>query len=320
MALGDNVATPRSQGESMSAPRPGIATRQNAPEILLLVRAMTAAHARVQRLEAVRLSISVVVALTAIVAAVFPWLATTVGALGAGWALLQGLGVSVLVQRETSRAALAQEIFDVTLFEIEWNQIAAGDRLPAAEISLLARSYRGPDDLIRDYYEVPDLRRPYDVIACQEQNLAWGGRVRRRFATTVLAGLIGWPLLGAVVGVALQMSVGRLLLVWYLPALGVLMMGSDLFRRQRDTATTRTRVLGIVRDRLAGHLRGQGSTEDLLVLARQVQDVILATRRMQPRVPDWFFLRFRPQDRIDFEREMTELASDVAGQPGRPSP
>jgi hypothetical protein len=235
--------------------------------------------------------------------------------------------VSVWIQQAALRAATTQELLDVTLFQIEWNAVAAGDPPSAAEISDLARRYRGPDDMIRDYYEIGghrDLPRPFDLLACQMQNLHWGTRIRQRFAGGVLAVVIGWSLTGVVAGILLDLSLARLLLIWFLPALGALLMAFDLYRRQRDTAATRSRVLSLVRGRVKAHLARPDPRDDLVLLVRQVQDVILATRRAQARVPGWFFQRFRGQDRVDFQREVGELARMVAqvhqGSAPPPSP
>ena len=300
-----------------------IADRQNTPQILTLVRAMSAAHHRVQRWEATRLLISVLVALTSVAAALAPELVTVVAAIGAGWALLNGLGVSAWIQRGVAQAALLQELFDVTLFGLPWNAVAAGDPPLPAEVSRMDHAYQGSDDEIVGYYELgdsQDLPAPFDVLACQIQNLHWGTRIRQRFAGLMLTLVIGWPLAGVVVGILLKVPLDRLLLVWFLPALGALIMASDLYRRQRDTAVARARVLSLVHRRMADHLARPGLPDDLLVLARQVQDTIYASRRTQARVPDWFFRRFRPQDRVDFQREMAALADAVQRAYPRPAP
>jgi hypothetical protein len=302
-----------------------IADRQNTAEVLSLIRAMSAAHARVQRLEAGRLLVSTLVALTSVVGAVVPSAASTVAAVGAGWALLHGLGVSVWIQQGVLRAATMQELFDVTLFRMEWNTVIAGDPPSAAEVSGFARRYHGPEDMVTDYYEIADYRdlpSPFDVLACQMQNLNWGVRIRRRYTSGLLAVVAGWSLAGIVVGVLLELSLGRLLLIWYLPALGALLMASDIYRRQRDTAATRSRVLSLVRGRVRDSLRRPGPRDDLVVMARQVQDVIFVTRRTQARVPAWFFQRFRRQDRVDFQREVGELAHSIEqeGPGSSPSP
>ncbi|MEV6347538.1 S-4TM family putative pore-forming effector [Actinoplanes sp. NPDC051851] len=155
---------------------------------------------------------------------------------------------------------------------------------------------------------------------------SWGARIRRRFAGTVLAVLIGWPLAGVLLGVLLQMPLGRLLVIWFVPALGMLLTASDLYRRQAETAATRSRVLALVAGRFPGRPHRPVPPGDPAVLARQVQDVLLATRRTQARVPDWFFLHFRPRDRVDFQREVTDLAGSAdpvpppSTPPGQPSP
>ncbi|GLY03881.1 S-4TM family putative pore-forming effector [Actinoplanes sp. NBRC 101535] len=303
-------------------PVSSIADRQNTPDVLTLARAMTAAHARVQRLEGGRIIMSVLVALTSTAAVLVPTLTAPVATLGAGWALLQGLGFTVWTQRALSRAAAAQELFDVTLFGIEWNTAAAGSRPPPAEISDLARRFRGPEHLVRDYYEVrgvvDDLPWPLDVLACQMQNLHWGARIRRRFAAAVLALLISWPLAGILAGTLLQMPIGQLLVIWFVPALGMLLTASDLYRRQAETSATRSRVLALVTDRFREQRDRPAATADLTVLARQVQDVLLATRRTQARVPDWFFLHFRPRDRVDFQREVADLGRSAPKRPSSP--
>ncbi|WP_045747385.1 S-4TM family putative pore-forming effector [Actinoplanes rectilineatus] len=52
-------------------------------------------------------------------------LTAPVAAAGAGWALLQGLGFTVWIQRSLARAALVQE-----LFGIPWNTVAVSSRPP----------------------------------------------------------------------------------------------------------------------------------------------------------------------------------------------
>ncbi|MEK8107928.1 S-4TM family putative pore-forming effector [Micromonospora sp. M12] len=101
-----------------------------------------------------------------------------------------------LVDGQLRRAAVLQEMFDVRLFRLPWNAVAAGDPVGLPEVSRLDRAFRGDEQYLRDYYEVPDLPRPYDVLACQQQNLGWGARVRRRYAYTVLAGVALWATVG----------------------------------------------------------------------------------------------------------------------------
>jgi len=51
--------------------------------------------------------------------------------------------------------------------------------------------------------------------------------------------------------------------------------------------------------------------EELVTLARQVQDIIFLTRLRVSRVRDWFCMRFRGGDRADFQAVVDELMVTV---------
>jgi len=48
-------------------------------------------------------------------------------------------------REETRRAATLQEMFDVGIFGLPWNSMAAGHPIEHHEVSRLARRYRGPE-------------------------------------------------------------------------------------------------------------------------------------------------------------------------------
>jgi hypothetical protein len=121
-----------------------------------------------------------------------------------------------------------------------------------------------------------------------------------------------------VAGTVADLTIGELLLRWYVPSLGLLLVGVDVFRSQRDVATERERVFRFVRETVTETARRPqtpATDEELLRLARQVQDVLFLTRQRAPRVPDWFFLRFRSTDRADFQAVMAEWQATLARQP-----
>lgn len=307
----------------MLGPRSLLRERQNEPSMLALLRAMSVCHARAQRADSVRTGVSVLVAVSGLVAAFFAPAATVVIVLGAAWALVYSTGLASWTGQELRRAAVLQEMFDVRLYAIPWNPVVAGDPIEPAEVSRLAKRYRGRADMVVDYYEIPPLVRPYDIVACQMQNLAWGSRIRRRYALSAVIAAGGWALLGIVVGAVAELTVVELVLRWYVPSMGAVMHGVDIFRRQYQVAADRTRVLGLIREKVPVAPGTAGNDDDLLVFVRQVQDSIYRSRRETPRVPDWFFLRFRPEDRTDFRAEMDELVDTLrrTGPAGsRPDP
>lgn len=295
----------------MSQAVPDLLERQNSPHMQFLLRAMAASHRRAQRLEGLRLGISALIAILGLVTTMVESMATAVTVIGGLWALLHSIGLSSWAQREVERAALLQEMFDTDLYRMPWNRALAGERITPDEVSKLARSYRGPDEDLLDYYEIPMLPGPYDVLACQEQNLGWGARIRQRYAFAILMVVVVWASGGVLVGSLLQITVADIVLQFYVPSLGALMMGLETYRAQRSTAQTRARTLTLLRESISAAVGRPDAEQELVVLSRQVQDVILQTRVLYTRVPNIFFDRYRDRDRVDFRESMRELSRIV---------
>ena len=289
---------------------------QNQPEAISRLRAMAVSHARAQRLSGLSTWLSVLLAAAGLAAAFIPSLAVWVTVAGAAWALAYSAGLGSWQDSEARRAAHLQELLDVRLYRLGWNQVLVGEQPAPHEVSSLSRRFHGQEEALRNYYEIPDLPYPYDVLACQAQNLGWGARVRRRYARAVMSAVLAWTAVGLVVGAAEHLSVFELILRWYIPSLAALLMGVDTFRCQREVASERERVLTLLRARVAGG----HSAEELRRLARQVQDVIFQSRLRYTRVPNWFFHRYQSADRTDFQAVMREMSSAVDQALGRPEP
>lgn len=270
--------------------------------MLALLRAMLVLHRRAQRLDVVRTGLSLLIAALGLLA-VFVDTATAITIAGALWAVIYSAGLARWTDGELRRAAVLQEMFDVRLFGLPWNPLVADEQISAAEINRLGKRYDGPPAMILDYYDIPDLPYPFDVLGCQQQNLGWGARIRQRYARTVLAAIVVWSAAGVAIGAFTDLTVGQVLLRWYVPSLGIFLFGLDIFQSQRAVAAARERALRVVRSRVAAARReptAAGVVSGLELLTRQVQDVIFLTRVNTPRVPEWFFRRFHASDRADF--------------------
>jgi SMODS-associating 4TM effector domain len=99
-----------------SAVRPPISQRQNDSDMLHLLRAASASHVHGQRVEAVRLIVSLVIAAAGLVAAFVDATATPIAVVGAAWAIAYVTGVNPWAKNEARRGAIVQEMFDVELF------------------------------------------------------------------------------------------------------------------------------------------------------------------------------------------------------------
>ncbi|MEU3345863.1 S-4TM family putative pore-forming effector [Streptomyces sp. NPDC006700] len=291
-----------------------ILSEQNGEAALHRLRAMTTSHRRAQRLANARIGVSVLLAVAGLVTVFLPGLSASVPVLGGVWAVAHSIGLTRWESSEARRAALLQESFDVRLFHLEWNSAMTGPPPAPQLINSLSRRFTGDEAELRDYYEIPELPYPYDVLACQLQNLGWGARVRRRYARTVLTAVLVWLGAGLVIGLSTRMNVLDLVLLWYVPSLGAAMMGLEVCRTQWQVASERERVMELLGARVAAG----GDTSALLAFARQVQDVIFHSRQRYTRVPDWFFRRFKSTDRADFQAAMDDVRSLIARRTPQP--
>jgi hypothetical protein len=291
---------------------PDIAVRQNTPRSLMLLRAIAVAHRHGQRVQLISLAVSLLTAGLSIVAATHREFVPVAVVIGATWAILYAVVLGPATGRQSRLGATLQEMLETELFDLPWNEVAVGDKVSTDEISRLSRRFRGDDTRLRDYYLVPDVPAPHNIYFCLEQNLAWGPRVRRRYAHVLLAVPILWGITGVTVGIALNVTVAELLNLWVVPSLGLVLQCLDIARAQLAVNAERLRVLTQLRARqnagpTAAAMPPAAADAEWRVFARQVQDLLFHSRRLHARVPTRFFWRFHDHDIEDFKSKLDEL-------------
>jgi hypothetical protein len=292
----------------------------SATEITAL-KAMSVSHQRVRVLSGVRLLISAVIAGAGAVVTLAAVPATWVTVVGALWAGVYSVGLASWADRELLRAVKLQEKFEVEFFALPWNETAAGAEVRGADASSLSKRFKDKK-IAEDWAALADLPRPFDVLARQLQNLAWGSRIRRRYADVVGAAVIVWTVGGVAIGAIGGLTVSEVVVRWFVPSLGGLLLGIDTFRQQRAVAKERERVVDYGEKetlKAAGRIAEPTTAGELLVLSRQLQDVLFRTRCRAPRVPKkLFYLRYYSDDAADFCEPVHRLAKALAVSPSTP--
>jgi hypothetical protein len=277
-------------------------TTQNSASSLRLLRAVRVAHQNNQWAQVLSFLVSAALAVAGLLTRPQPTAIATVALIGAAWAVFYRLLMAPWAERHLRTAATLQERFDTEVLGLPWNRIAVGDPISDEEVNRLARRFRGDPDRLLDYYVVADTAAPYGALFCLEQNLAWGSRVRLRFAQLIATFMILWSVFGVVLVLSTGGTANQLLSGWFVPSLGLLLVCLDAYRVQIASSRERTRVLGMVRavlDDPASPLIT--NTAAFTMFARQVQDTLFTMRRVQPRLPHWYFKRFHDKDEGDFE-------------------
>lgn len=285
-----------------------IADRQDGTAALRLLKAVAVAHRSNQWAQTLSFGVSIALAVGGLLAGPGSWYASAVAIAGALWAAVYKVAVVPWAERHLVTAASLQEMFDVDLLGLPWNPVAAGDRIGEDEVSRLGRRFRGDESRLRGYYLVAGAAEPYDVLFCLEQNLAWGSRVRLRFAQMMIGVLVAWSMVGVLVTAFTGATVVWLIAGWFVPSLGLLLLCLDMYRTQMTSTRERLRILKLVRAVVDDTASPVITVHEALTqFARQVQDALYHMRRLQPRLPAWYFQHYHDQDKADFQVKMHDL-------------
>jgi len=243
--------------------------------------------------------------------------------IGAVWAATYAVGLASWADGELRRAALLQEMFEVKYFDLPWNSALVGEPVRVEDVNRLSKNYKSKRQPASDWYGKPDSAEfpyPHDALWKQEENLSWGGRIRHRYANTILGVVTVWTVGGGALGAAVGLTIGQIILRWFVPSLGGLLLGLDSFRQQRGVVSERERVCRLAQNIHSlsdprfykasnGRVADAATVTQLTVLARQLQDILFLTRCRAPRVPSrLFYLRYYQEDRKDYEAAKEERA------------
>ncbi|HET9138886.1 S-4TM family putative pore-forming effector [Actinophytocola sp.] len=285
-----------------------ITDRQDGVPALRLLKAIAVAHSYNQRAQALSFGVSIALAVAGLLTGPGSKYGTAVALGGTLWAAIYKIVMARWAERYLGIAATLQEMFDADVLGLPWNRVAVGDRIGEEEVSRLSRRFRGDEDRLRGYYLVASAAAPYDLLFCLEQNLAWGSRIRLRFAQMMLGILVLWSAAGILFTVTTGAKVSQLVIGWFVPSLGLLLLCLEMYRVQMASTRERLRVLGLVRAVIDDPSSPVIASPAVLTLfARQVQDTLYHMRRLQPRLPAWYFRRYHDEDRSDFQVKMREF-------------
>lgn len=280
--------------------------------MILLQRAANGAHTTAQRIEETQLVLALMFTIAGVVAASTGVAREVVIIIGAAWSLMSICVLTTQASRRSRDGAVLQEQFDTALFRLGWNDILVGDKVPyprAIEYANKTMPGSEADNRITDgwYDPVHGVQHPYDALICQDQNLVWDSRLRRRYAAGVLMLGVTWLLGGVAVGLCVDAKVLTALVAFVVPSLGALQIGISTVRAQRDIADDRDRLSRKVAKLLDDGKPGPISSPDyhqLVKTCREIQNGIFNTRGRAGRVPGMVYKRSRDRD----ERELGQVA------------
>ncbi|WP_329541946.1 S-4TM family putative pore-forming effector [Streptomyces sp. NBC_01358] len=289
-----------------------INVRQNTEKSISLIKASSAAYAHIKRYEAARYAGSFLLSTASVYMAATGQTSPILVAVGVAWALTSSILLSQLAKRWATEGALIQEQFDTHLYGMKWKP--GRKKVEPERIHTLSLRYGGSEDGLRDWYpDVSSLADPFAILICQRSNVAWDIQLRRRWKTAVEVFLATWSCGGVAVGIVQNLTVLELILRWYAPSAGLLLLAWETIRTQQSIIADRTELCSRISTELewvspniskvvAGRLQ---------LKCREIQDGIYLTRAQTAAVPQFFYKHFRPND----QSAMQSAAADISEGP-----
>ncbi len=293
-----------------------IVERQNQPAAIEQLAAQRQLYRETKRVDAVRLFLSLVLALGSF-ALPYLWPPGTswLRALAGLWlicdlAILRGLARDLHTQ-----AALIQEEFDISVLMLPWNETAAGSRVAREHIISAARRSPPRDKAgegLKDWYpDVSGLPLPLARLVCQRTNIVWDGQLRQRYSSVVFLLTLSLGIGTLVYALFTGTTVLNYLLT-FLPAVPAMVLGAEIVKGQRAAAVRIEELRKLVQkawdQATTGSLTAKKGTE----LSRQLQDQIFAGRKMNPLVPEIIYRLFRNPYETDSRECATRLVQEAA--------
>ena len=284
--------------------------KQESDRGLLLQRGADGAHSSAYRIEIWRITISFVVMLASIVATIVPAVVATTAIVGAAWSFVSVLLMSTASQRRTEVAAKLQHQFDTRLCEIPWESYA-GEAIADEELRRWARKSKLAETRMRTWYpDVADFPLPYAVLSCQRESLTLDWRLRRRFASALVAFASAWSAAGIGIGLLGDLSVRTVALQWFVPSSAALILALRMAYGHSQVASAKDKWSAVVRSELAG-ARPSGPSakerKELMSKAAEVQQGLFVLRQRRERVPRPIYERYRDQDEADMRETTADL-------------
>lgn len=301
--------------------------RQRDAESGRFLRGFTAEYRRAKRYRAVRIAVSMLLAVGApLVSLASLTAAGVVGAIAGVWVLASRLVLMPVEKKHVRCAVRIQERFDTRLFDLEWPEGLAGPTPSEEDIADAARRLQTDQRVARQHAEgwypsTDGLPHPVDAFVAQWSSVAYGRHQSRAYFHFVVFTIVIAAAGEVAVGIVGAMTLTEWLITFALPSLPAALDASeiaDAHRRMADRkqANEHDLLLPLWNRELSAP--GTLTPND----SRRVQDESFRLRSEGLQVPDWFFWRRRGRSEANMHdaaaarRDQHERAVDAARSRG----
>ncbi|ECY6709601.1 hypothetical protein F7I58_23490, partial [Salmonella enterica] len=215
------------------------------------------------------------------------------------------------------KAARIQEEYDTSLFNMEWNDIVAGKKIPISESIEYAQKHlatEGERRLHNWYLNAPmSVSAPLMVMLCQSKNMGWDAGLKRKTST-----FLSIILALNIIMFAITFIFTNPTYLQFIAFVAILLPTYQFYYRyvsenKKSVARAdelRTLVENTLRQIVKEHAYDKKALEKQ---SRLVQDQIFNYRATGNPVPDFMHKRNRTKDEERYDRIFEEYSSQLQG-------
>jgi hypothetical protein len=298
----------------------GFAERQNSPSLRRLLLARFRLYDIAVNWQIFQLVVVVLLPIIgAMVGILDPARKALVGALAVFITLFDVAFIDRNYRRSIVRAARGAELFDVQLFALPWNALAAGAQPSAEEIERYSQARlakRGESDTF-DWYPAAVARAPLHVarVICQRANVSYDSALRRHYALGLVLAVFAVSAAIFIFGLVNAKSLADVVVTALVPPAPILIWALREHFRQKDAAdandTIQKESEAVLNDVLAG-----GCPEpECTARSMQLQSALFVRRAANPLLFPGLYQRRR----TGLEGEMDAGAEHWLAKAGYPA-
>jgi hypothetical protein len=209
-------------------------------------------------------------------------------------ALLDVLLLDRLQSHYRKRGASTQELFDTTLFQLNWKAIRSGPKPDGEDLARAAVSFhrKNPNhDFLKNWYPVvvSNLPLPLARLICQRAACKWDTDLRRTFSIGAIVTL-AVVLFGVVlISLAGEMKAEDIILKIYAPVAPAVLWCIREYLRQSEALTGLEKLKSQIEAVWEKALRGNVVRQELFTEAREIQDCLFDGRSRHPLIYNWIY-------------------------------
>jgi hypothetical protein len=285
-----------------------IPTKQNEPGSLNLLLAQRKLYSKAKVCFTWRISLALLFAIVGpLVSATFSNASTYVGITSIIYFLLNLLVLEHLESAHKENAAKLQEMLDVYLFDLPWNEYVTGKR-PDSELiaKALEKQVAGDISDLIDWYPVVvgKVSIPFARLVCQRSNAWWDTNLRRRYLWFLVTAVVVVLIVVVVASVIVDLTIAKFLLGIVFPALPFGEVVIQQIKQNQESSRLTTELKQNIDVELTKAIAAE-IEQDSINVARIFQDQIFRHRSKSSMVFDWIHRIAKPtyEKRMQFSAE-----------------